>query len=114
MAEVNIGKSEVIFNNSFIVKDNTSANINIPLLGGLLKIEVVFMPKLEGEERTAEWTFDEEKLKFVFKGWNSSTGTIIEDPLKFGEAKGKELYFQAAAYHIGNSNLVHLFILKER
>lgn len=109
---VTIDSKKVIFSTSFMVSNDQEALINVPLDDSEpLKLGITFKPAIAGDERTGAWQQENGVVRFTFAGWNNPLGTCVIEPTKFGDIRGKLIYFQLAHHFLGEQNLAHLFIL---
>ncbi len=109
---VKISQKELIHSINFLVKTDEKVFVEVPMLGEMLRMTVIFKKGEDSAEASGRWNFDNGVMNFEFLGWNNSLGSCILEPTKFGElAGGKKIYFQMTHHLVANNNLVNLYLL---
>jgi hypothetical protein len=107
---VTIDGRELVYSESFMARDDQVVELIVPLAATPLRLSLVFEAG-EGGERTASWTTADGVTQVRFKGWSNAIGTAFREPSRLGEVGGRALWFQVAHHRIGDSNLVHFYLL---
>lgn len=100
----------VVHVESFMVKNDQEAKVDVSLEGSELKFSFIFKA---GEGQTGSWSQVDGRTKFTFVGWSNQLGTCTSDPMKLGDMGEKKLYFQFANFAIGDINVAQFFLLLE-
>lgn len=102
---------KVVYYTSFLVKNDQEVLVDAPIETSTLKLAITFASGTSSEERSGTWRSEDGLVRFTFSGWNNPYGTVVSEPTKFGEIRGKKVYFQLAHHYVGEVNLVHLYVL---
>ena len=105
-----VDKKRVVHVESFMVKNDQEAKVDILLEGTTLKFTFVFKA---GENQTGSWGPVNDRTLFTFTGWSNPLGTCTSDPMKLGDVGEKKLYFQLANFAVGDINVAQFFLLVE-
>jgi hypothetical protein len=106
-ANIQVGDKTLVFSQTFLVPDNETAKITVPLgvtpLGPQdLSVHIRFIPSRGSGE--ASWRFEDKVLKIDFLGWASHIGTSFAKPVPIGDVNGKPLGFTVAHQKISDAN----------
>lgn len=108
---VTVNGMKVVFDTSFLAKNDQEVTIEAPFEGQSLRLTIIFKAGPAGEQPTGEWLSENGSIRMTFSGWSNPMGSCLLDPTKFGDVNGKRMFFQFAHYRVGEQNLVHFYIL---
>ena len=110
--EVRVGNLELIESTSLLIPPDREVFLEFKTGTWLVKLQVVFVTDTEKPEAayTVEAAGDHAVL--ILKNWSNSLAMGMEEPVPFGEADDKKLYFQCFGQALGKSRRLNLWFFR--
>lgn len=105
-----IAGKQVLLSETLLLRDEEEGLVSVELGDKVLKISLKFRAAV-GEVRSS-WEADGDVLRMIFTGFKFALGVAQSAPQEIAKIDGVPIYFDIAHHRIGESNLVHFFLLK--
>lgn len=108
MTTIKQGDKQIVFNQTFLLRDNETAQIHFDVApGSAVNSTIKFDPV--GSDGAVRWAAAADgTLTIECTGWTNTLGTSLTKPAKVGDVGGIPLAFTVSSFKIGESNLVTL------
>jgi hypothetical protein len=106
-----IGAYQVVHSTTFLCGEGQNVAFKAKVGTAIVSFALLFVHDPALGEGGLSWSASGNELRLTFSNWRHTIGAALVQPIRVGDVDGLPLSVQAAAYRVGDVNVVHFQVM---